>query len=463
MIFSRRRRDFSGLVLCSRLRFLFRVSSAVGWRQRTLLYVVLVSVVSLTNLFRSVELDAPDFDWNSTATTLFPRAASYLGTRLRLKNALKRALVTGRLNITVAGGSVSAGSGCVGASYVDGFGASLRQLFGGRVVVDVRNIAQGATGPDRIFFCMSAINSAVLQDTDIFVLEYAINGGGSWSELMLRQFPEQTAIILVETFSWLDPFVGNSQQYDDILARYYDVPLVSMRDALYELFIRDDKAMQSYFHTDQHHPSCTGHKKIAAVVTELISDTLGTLGQERREVVRYSGREFLDVSRLQIPKFVLNSRPYCLLANSRDFHLHAKSTWIAKIDAKPTFRCTGTDEGEMRLTVACDETIHGGSRKFCQLIIIFTQSWLPTGTADVFLDAGTAPATRIDGFRRDWYDEKKHYTVQHFTPTNLTALQVSEGTHMVRLKCTGKSTAPTAFGEGNHPRTMFDFHGLIVV
>lgn len=161
------------------------------------------------------------------------RGSSHLGTLRALKFSLKRALRRGELKIGVAGGSVSVGGGCYEDPEKMWFNNVQREVsnklqdIGLNVTVTTLNIAQGATGPERMFFCGKELLHGV--ELDIIFLEYAINeSGGTFSELLLRQASKQSAVMFVETFSSRDEREGfkSAQKEHDVLAKYYDVPIV---------------------------------------------------------------------------------------------------------------------------------------------------------------------------------------------------------------------------------------------
>ena len=197
---------------------------------------------------------------------LLSRGSSHLGTLRALKFSLKRALRRGELRIGVAGGSVSVGGGCYEDPEKMWFNNVQREVsnklqdIGLNVTVTTLNIAQGATGPERVFFCGKELLHGV--ELDIIFLEYAINeSGGTFSELLLRQASKQSAVMFVETFSSRDEREGfkSAQKEHDVLAKYYDVPIVSARDAFRDAFRRDIDVLNRYFSADGHHPSCCGH------------------------------------------------------------------------------------------------------------------------------------------------------------------------------------------------------------
>ena len=127
---------------------------------------------------------------------------------------------------------------------------------------------------------------------------------------------------------------------------------------------------------------------------------------------------------------------------------------------KPTHDCTAPSQGDLKVKLRCDAP---GDRNFCQVVFIHTMSWLPAGSAAVFLNGDSTPATVLDAYRQDWRENNKHYTIQVFTGLEDTSLQIPEGENYVRIRCTGESSAPEEYGEGATSRFLFQLHGIVVV
>ena len=270
---------------------------------------------------------------------LLSRGSSQLGTLRALKFSLKRALRRGELRIGVAGESVSVGGGCYEEPEKMWFNHVQREVsrklrdIGLNMTVTMLNIAQGATGPERVFFCGKELLHDV--ELDILFLKYAINeSGGTFSELLLRQASTQSAVMFVETFSSRDEREGfkSAQKEHDVFAKYYDVPIISARDAFRDAFRRDVDVLNRYFSADGHHPSCCGHSALGGLAAAALSigiDALQTQFDDDAPASLYSQDTlpaFLDLSNAKLPRYLLERAPDCMLAASRllDF---SKSSW----------------------------------------------------------------------------------------------------------------------------------------
>ena len=175
--------------------------------------------------------------------------------------------------------------------------------------------AVAASGPSYMEHCL---HWHVVDNADVVLVEYAVNldehdraGELASFERMLRKLlrmPRQPAVILVNTMELFPPrdacpacgmaFSGNKAYLDGYsdgapsaedmrfeypawaedgiarMGRYYGVPTVSLRDALFhELKAREPTfPLKQVFH-DRHHPGAWGHSLLAQMVVELVSRT----------------------------------------------------------------------------------------------------------------------------------------------------------------------------------------------
>ena len=131
--------------------------------------------------------------------------------------------------------------------------------------------------------------------------------------------------MFVETFSSRDEREGfkSAQKEHDVFAKYYDVPIISARDAFRDAFRRDVDVLNRYFSADGHHPSCCGHSALGGLEAAALSIgiyTLQTQSDDDALASLYSQDTlpaFLDLSNAKLPRYLLERAPDCMLAASR--------------------------------------------------------------------------------------------------------------------------------------------------
>jgi hypothetical protein len=204
--------------------------------------------------------------------------------------AISRARASGKLTISILGGSTSAGGGhtlcgtrifacgsaCCGPGYHDNLVQWLRDELG--VETTVHNAAVGATGPELPSMCIrSMLEPEHLASSDLVLLEYAINSGGRsclrqvdrllWR---LRRLAPSAAIVMVHTYT-LARFIDGSEECLNQIARQYQLPAVSWKEAVFPLFSAARLAPRELLEPPiWHHPNVEGHRHLASILAHFL-------------------------------------------------------------------------------------------------------------------------------------------------------------------------------------------------
>ena len=380
------------------------------------------------------------------------------------------------LRVGVLGGSVSAGGGCSTGGWVSHVLSLLQQVLEcdglDNLQVEVQNKAAGSTGSTRAFLCYSALFSD--WEPDILLLEYGINDvNGDTLELLLRSLPQHTAPVLVDVFSLRQGF--SSAQFDhDALARYYDVPLVSIRDAFWPLFANNLSAKEAWFADDHHHPSCEGHLQIAQLVVHFLAHVLNVgkpVAYPTVPLYQLSSQPPLSRLSAKYPEeyYAQGVLPTCEVAPmSTDWYElptevvnpNINQGWSEHMDEyKPYIGCTSPNDGEVILLVKCTPALKKDS---CALIVSYTLSWLPMGKAKFTLPSNVTTTFEISAHARNWRTENRKWTVMQWHKFGGHSFRVPSGSHRLRVGCTGTTDAD-ANVESPYNRTEFRLHGFVVL
>ena len=216
------------------------------------------------------------------------RSQAVLGDTAPFARLLHKGDRTGQLSMAIVGGSTSQGGGCrrcgpahrgsppgtCGPCYF----SVLASWFAKRgVKLDITNAGKGATGPDYAFMCMDNLLGSKLYD--FAIVEFAINAGygdvcgssaGVKLELLIRRLATVAkAIIFLNTYS-ISHFLDASHCIEH-LARYYSIPSLSWKHALYPM-VRDGQVnISSVFEPPiWHHPNVAGHRHLGAIVAKYL-------------------------------------------------------------------------------------------------------------------------------------------------------------------------------------------------
>lgn len=380
--------------------------------------------------------------------------ASFAGTLRELQASLHSGLQRGELRVGIAGGSVSVGAGCVGRGWVkhleDVLNASLRHWM----KLKVFNLAEGATGPDRVFYCIQNLLPDY-ESLDVLFLEYAINeAGGTMSELLLRRVMNSTSVIFLDTFTLSAGPFRSAQQYHDTLARYYDVPLLSMRDALWHTSSANGELL-GFFAADKTHPSCKGHRFLGNLAAKFLLNVLKLPHQNRLTKNKSIMPSFLDLSTMNPPESVISSSPQCQVLHESKL-VNTGPGWRLHDGHKSYYECTQPGDGNLTISFKCKERIANAG---CQILLYYTSSWQPLGSATIFIDENERALT-LHGFNDLWRQSNLQWTVQ--TSNAWDSLQVKNGVGSINVECRGSSMAPESI-TGAYNRTSFRLHSFVLI
>ncbi|GIL89358.1 hypothetical protein Vretifemale_17181 [Volvox reticuliferus] len=289
-------------------------------------------------------LVAPLFDYRFLLPELQLRdGLGHLGTGVRLRSFVSDLIKGSRpLKVGVVGGSISWGEGAETHGKTDWFSVFMSWLASvAPGDASGRNGCVPGTTSNYMLLCLDHsvdpdVDLVFVDSRDGLVDKVILNGLVGGHEQLLRRLldlPGRPAVVLVHVpylrRTSFSPFPITSEDVLGALAAYYDLPAVSLRNALYPLNVHEPTANflwnQTFADT---HPGDAGHKTLADLAVHLIQET--ALG-----LVRYpiSEREVLQRDEpLPPPMYEGNfppPTPSCLKGpNLRDLMVSAEGwTW----------------------------------------------------------------------------------------------------------------------------------------
>lgn len=258
-----------------------------------------------------------EFDYNSpTYLDMIDRSLLNLGNNVRLKRAIEKARRGEPVVIAFIGGSITHGAGAAPIhlqSYAYHSYEHFKKMFASMDSSAVKLIKAGVGGtPSQLG--VIRYEQDVLRDggvqPDIVIIEFAVNDaddetrGNCYESLVLKALAssnEPAVILLFSVFK-------NDWNLQDRLAPvgfHYDLPMVSMKDALVEQFqkTKDEGGIitkEQYFH-DIYHPTNVGHRIMADALANLFRVTDRTnLDQKEDELTKLPiiGNDYVNVKLL---------------------------------------------------------------------------------------------------------------------------------------------------------------------
>ncbi|WP_342556021.1 SGNH/GDSL hydrolase family protein [Paenibacillus sp. FSL R7-0652] len=258
-----------------------------------------------------------DFDYNSSAYhDMIDRSLLNLGNNVRLKRAIEKAKRGEPVVIAFIGGSITHGAGAAPIhlqSYAYHSYEHFKTMFAPLNSSTVQLIKAGVGGTPSelgvIRYERDVLRDGSVQP-DIVIVEFAVNDaddetrGNCYESLVLKALASNNEPAVILLFS----VFRNDWNLQDRLAPvgfYYDLPMVSMKDALVEQFQKpkDEGGVitkEQYFH-DIYHPTNVGHRIMADALANLFRVTDRTnLDQKEDELTKYPiiGNDYVNVKLL---------------------------------------------------------------------------------------------------------------------------------------------------------------------
>ncbi|GIL89726.1 hypothetical protein Vretimale_16617 [Volvox reticuliferus] len=233
----------------------------------------------------------------------------YYGAARRLRKFVRTLLLGDNmpLKIGVIGGSISSGVGTTSyeTRWFSIVSKWMRSVSGANITS--RNGCIPATPSAYMLMCMEM---SVDEDVDLVFVEYSVNDGVEnvlvgnrivkTMEQLVRRImglPRRPAVVLVQLphlfGDIFEPFFHTSDDLEGALSGYYDIPSISLRNALYPLaaLYPTDGFLWNQTYGDTH-PGDSGHKIIADLAVHLIQETARDLQldpidpEEEQELMR---------------------------------------------------------------------------------------------------------------------------------------------------------------------------------
>lgn len=231
------------------------------------------TIISKTDNFISDMIKASGIEINEEEIT---NSVYNLGNRFRLAKLMEKAKSGKELTLAFFGGSITAGASAgtlplpesnikttfntSDNTYLHWVCRWFKEMFA--CPVKMINAGIGATDTP---YAVHRMNEDVLSyNPDLVILEWSVNDGAQFLykqgtyEAMLRNFIKSDAAIIM--LSLCTRTGDSSQALQEPIAKFYDIPMISYRDA----FINNPKF--EYFTNDSVHPNAVGHPLVGLLL-----------------------------------------------------------------------------------------------------------------------------------------------------------------------------------------------------
>ncbi len=200
------------------------------------------------------------------------------GNNARLKKVLEKARSGEQVNIAILGGSITEGGGAStnakGYAYL--FEAAFKETYG--TGDNIHFVNAGLSGTPSCFGAIrykKDVLDVLGTEPDLFIIEFAVNDWGeatntrAYESLVHDVLSQENDAAVILLFSSRDDFWNVQDTYIPI-GKHYDVPMVSVADAIKEP-MTNGKLSKNLFYTDSYHPANYGHRLMCDFLMNLLS------------------------------------------------------------------------------------------------------------------------------------------------------------------------------------------------
>lgn len=200
--------------------------------------------------------------------TVIRRSQLSLGDPARFKRVFDRAKRGETIRIGFIGGSITAGA--IASAPANGYAARVsdwwRKTFP-KARIEMVNAAIGGTGS--LYGSLRVEQDFLSHDLDAVIIEFAVND--AWTdqepfESLVRHVLASSLDIAVMLLFMVYDHGGNEQEWQQKIGAYYDLPMVSFRDAVWPE-LQSGRLKVKDILVDIVHPNDTGHRITAELVT----------------------------------------------------------------------------------------------------------------------------------------------------------------------------------------------------
>ncbi len=217
----------------------------------------------------------PEVDWKEQ---MLDDALVSTGNNARLKKVLEKAKSGETVNVALLGGSITEGGGASenakGYAYL--FEAAFKETYGNGDNINFVNAGLSGTPS-----CLGAIRfkkdvlDVLGAEPDLFIIEFAVN---DWQETtktrayesivhdVLSQENDAAVILLFSSSKG----IWNVQDTYIPIGKYYDVPMVSVLNAIKKP-VADSNLDKTLFFNDEYHPTNYGHRMMCNYLMHLLA------------------------------------------------------------------------------------------------------------------------------------------------------------------------------------------------
>ncbi|RUS25278.1 hypothetical protein BC938DRAFT_472391 [Jimgerdemannia flammicorona] len=237
------------------------------------------------------------------------RSVAYEGTSRRLQEKLVAAMEGNPTKFAIMGGSVSTGRTLKDMNET--FHSRTFDWWNKQFPHSGNSIVSGAKPATQSSYFAFCYAEHIPLDVDVILLEFSVNDGSpfpnpegagdsgaiqamDWLVRSLLRLPSKPAVIIISLYSFKAGEYFNGQESHLPVVNYYDIPYISMKNALYDYANRHPEDIRPVLYNDGHHLSAEGHRVAAELIVHHIQRQICALdrGEIRTDEMTLSPGRF---------------------------------------------------------------------------------------------------------------------------------------------------------------------------
>ena len=323
---------------------------------------------------------------------IYPRSILNQGDLGRLEHVFERALKGEPITVVVIGGSITEGAHA--EKIENRWGNQMANWWKvnfPNATITYHNAGIGATGSD--IGVHRAAKHLLSHKPDVVGIEFSVNDASvpqatEWMEGLVRQILRQPNAPAVFLLSMMNERGGNVQDHHLPVSKYYNLPHISYRDALFPE-MEAKHIIWKDISPDNIHPNAIGHTYAAALVNRFLSDKL--------EAFRAANRPAAAISPIPGKPLVGTTFDHGDLMDMKSVKILENNGFQPTQDHYWKDGFTGSKTGD-KITFEIDAPTIG---------IIFRRSNQPMGHARVIVDGKQTAVLEA------WFNQTWRYTPYH--------------------------------------------------
>ncbi len=256
------------------------------------------------------------------------------GNLFRVKRVMKKARSGEKITIGFIGGSITQGS--LATSDHNCYAYKVFEWWKEKFKDTHFDYVNAGIGGTTSHFAVARVSSDLLKmSPDLVFVEFSVNDDDNnhfleTYEGLVRQIykcESEPAIVLISNV-YYDSGI-NAQLSHLKVARYYELPLISMKSAIYPA-VRDGMIAAKDITPDYLHPNDMGHELVASVVIDFLDRTMGEISIGEKPSFEQDG----------FPSpFTANTYENAVRLDSRNYHALCKGFLVDKSEQKGITDC----------------------------------------------------------------------------------------------------------------------------